>query len=266
MSINIYYGKCIVIGMVFMSDKEKELPDDVKDSVKEANFAMYSALNAHYLILLNRQSSIIGWLIGLIGAVVGVLFLTRTPGLSESLINALISGKDSNAFVSLTVLSGAFVLAVELLISYWIYQRYLMSAVIHLIRKLELHLGNYLGLPGGTTLFDWDKLRENDNHQLKSANKFPMIVKWTLECLQPLSLYIICIIGLVSYKLSILWLIICSINKNYCAIFLSEIFFLGIFVGLIVLIVLHIILFISDNREHKKKRISTQPVGENSGT
>ena len=170
-----------------MSDIAKELSDWTKDSVKDATLAMYSALNTHYGILLNRQSAVIGWLIGLIGAFVGVLVTVETPGPSyQPLLAAVVSltETDKNALISFVALLGAFILAVELLISYWIYQRYLMSAVISYFKQMESRLGTYLGLYPGTALFVWsDELRGQENTQLNTAEILPKPVKRLLEAL-----------------------------------------------------------------------------------
>ena len=93
-----------MLGWKKMRGIPKELPDGDKNSVKEATLAMYSALHSHYVVLLHRQSTVIGWLIGLIGAVVGVLTTVEMPGLCQPLLVAVVSGKDKNALFSFAVL------------------------------------------------------------------------------------------------------------------------------------------------------------------
>jgi hypothetical protein len=154
-----------------MPDEQNESHEKaVKDFVKEVSLSTYSALNTRTDIYLNRQNSIIGWLIGLIGVVVAFLTTYKMPLLCDP---------------PLVIVLFAFIFAIELLISYWIYQLYQITLINDRIFQLEQCLLKYLHLPSDIFPLYWHDKEQKEKSSYKLS-----------EYSQPLSLYVTAIIGL----------------------------------------------------------------------
>lgn len=137
------------------------------------------------------------------GAVVGVLTTVEIPGQTQPLVVAALLNPDRNVLISITVLAGAYVFAVELLVSYWIYQLFQMFRIARYLIKMESRLRTYLGIPQSIVLFGWsDESRGLADAELNATEKLakPMKVALALSSVsQPASLYLAAMIGLVIF-------------------------------------------------------------------
>jgi hypothetical protein len=210
-----------------MNEEPKKLPWAAKDSVKEATIAKYSALYSNLLVNIKQQNSVLGWLVGLIGAVMGVLITVEVPDCHRTIIFAIGSG-NKNAFFLLAVLSGAFFFAVELLIIYWIYQLYQISRVHCFINQMEERLIIYLGLPDCTVLFR----RESESTLMEDARIYATtkMSRWIIVLygyMQSAPLYFMALLGWFAFVFSIYNLTTCLLTILGGLVLLGSLVFLG---------------------------------------
>jgi hypothetical protein len=181
-------------------DVATRLTDEGKEYVKETTLAQYAALQGEIVQRLGSQSTVLGWLIGLTGAMIGVLTTVEIPGLTQPLAVAAVSGTDRNALIAVAVLAAAFTLGVELLISYWIYQLFQMFRISRYISKMETRLREYLDMPPEMVLFGWsDESRGLEDAKLSPKERLSTPVKVALalsSVSQPASLYLMGALGL----------------------------------------------------------------------
>lgn len=247
----------------------------MKVHVKETTLAQFSALQAEIAQREGSQSTVLGWLIGLTGAVVGVLTTVEIPGLSQPLAVAAILGNDKNAIVSVAVLAGAFTLGVELLISYWIYQLFQIFRVSRYLIKMESRLRKYLDLPPGTVLFGWsDESRGLEDAQLKPKEKLSRPVKVALalsSVSQPASLYLMSAFGLGVLLIVIVAMFRVPSPPTLAVRMGLSLLFGALCAGLVTFVFMHFALHkwtigytcspfagVSDNRKSKKEDVASQ--------
>ncbi len=226
-----------------MSKVITPLPDSARGCVKETTLTTYSALQATVVQHLSAQGTVLGWLIGLTGAVVGVLTTVDIPGLSQPLAVAAISGTDKNALVAVAILAATFALGVELLISYWIYQLFQIFRISRYLIKMESRLRAYLDIPPDTVLFGWnDESRGLVDAYLNPDEKLTRPVKAALmlsSVSQPVTLYLMAALGLVILLAAIIAIFRLALPSAIAILIPLGTLFLGLSVGLGVLVFMH---------------------------
>lgn len=170
------------------------------DIIWKAAKIQYQELYSNLLICLERQSNIIGWLIALIGAVVGALFTIDMPD-NQPLILSL-TQKSDNAFFMLALLSFSFVIAIELLIIYWIYQRYQIHRIKELFKKMDNELCKHFSV-------DAPLLERKDEWDDRTSKRKIKKLRFILENIQPIPLYLLAFMGIFPFGFSIYRITFC---------------------------------------------------------
>ncbi len=203
---------------------------DVRQYIKDAILTEYTSLTEAAIRRVSAQSSVIGWLIGLTGTLIGLLIAFSPPGMNYPILLSLIYKPSVEALIILAFLCAGYVIAVELLISYWIYQLFHMFRVAHYIIHLEERYKEYLKINSKIKLLNWESYTKGFEDVRASFSNYSLPVKLILEIskyLQPLSLYIMALLGIIGLITSIVMGITLEINISInMLIFLISISFL----------------------------------------
>ena len=138
----------------------------------------------------------------------------KAPGLQDPLATAALFHPDKNVLTAVAAIAATYVLAVELLISYWIYQLFHIFRIGRYVMKMENRLRDYLGCPEHVVLFGWgthskglEDARTEPEETLSLPVKFALAIG---SLLQPLSLYAMAALGLLGFVLAI----VANVNLN----------------------------------------------------
>src|SRR5262245_42408635 len=94
--------------------------------VKDTILAEFAAARAELNQRIQSQGNILGWTIGLMGSFIGALVSLKPKG-DSTLIFELLNSPSPNVEGLFSILCTGFVLGNELLITFWLYQLYLMT-------------------------------------------------------------------------------------------------------------------------------------------
>ena len=206
---------------------------------KDAIIAEYSRLGMEIRERSNtQQKTVISWLLVLTGGLIGIFLQVDIPGMNMTIVSAFSQNKITPDFMMfLSALMIGYVLAVELLIAYSLYQLYMAFRLSDYILRLDTRIKDILGFTKNYPLFGWDResrgmadidLDEVDEKAKNKVKASLKIASW-LELVTPFTMAFLGLLALAYFT----WT---SHNKGYdflTSILLGSIILFGL--GLIIL-------------------------------
>ncbi len=198
-----------------MEENEKVENNNEKEFAKDAFLAEYNSLREEAIQRVRTQSTVIGWLIGITGTFVGLNIASTPLGMEKPLILNLFVCHSGEATTLFAFLCAGYTVSVELLLSFWIYQLYHMLLISDYIKnKLKKNMEEYLNIKP-YNIFGWEgedsendipKIQKNKNgivlRVLKYLGKVLGLPKFIATKLQPVSLYILSLLGIIGLVIS----------------------------------------------------------------
>ena len=165
---------------------------------KDAIIAEYSALRAEICERVNaQQKTVIAWLLVLTGGLIGILLKVNIPRMDTTLVSAFSQNKITpNFMMFISALMIGYVLAVELLLAYSLYQLHMVFRLSDFILRLDTRIKDVLNFDKNYPLFAWDResrgmadidLSGVDNKAKAKVKLSLKIVSW-LELLTPFTM------------------------------------------------------------------------------
>lgn len=215
---------------------------------KDTILATYNNLSNEIISRLNSQRITINWMIILIGIFAGTFTSIKLPDLETSLLLNLISKPSVDSLILFLVLIGIFSFATELLISFWIYQLFQIFRIDNHINRIERKLNTYLKFNKKITLFGWGDESKGlkDVDSINELMSFPVKIGLAMaSLLQPFFLYATSLLGILTFFITLITIIVSYSKSFFSNIFLSvfiiSLSFVLIF-GFIALLYVHFIL------------------------
>lgn len=178
-----------------------------KSGAKDALIAEYAALRAEIVQRIRSQNVVLGWVVALVGATIGVLLKSYGGGADPPLLK-LLTNPDISSIGFLAVLSAGFATGVEILMTYWVYQLFMAFRISNYLPRLQSRLEDLLDSPEALRLLSWDSdSRGLSDVMLKNGQQHPPLVRFSLKIsawTQPMSMFILAGISLVVMGFS-LW-------------------------------------------------------------
>ena len=119
---------------------------DSNDYIKEAYLAEYNSLRNEALQRVGIQSTVLAWLLGLTGGFLGAALTLEVPDVGKSILIAAWFCPTKSSLIVASILCSSYVLTVELLIAFWIYQWFHIFTISQYINNISEQYKNTFGI------------------------------------------------------------------------------------------------------------------------
>lgn len=226
-------------------DGPKTRSQGQRAELREAILAEYTTLRSEIQIRIGTQKQIINWLLTLTLTTIGAFLTLKVSGDDTLLLKLIQQPLAVKAVVASGIICGVFTLGVEVLLSFWVYQLYMVHRMSDYIMCVGQVLGDMIGLSNRELIFGWERvgcvLDVGIFKELPRRNKSAQKIINAAGYIQPVFPYALVAVGLVctSLAFSFLW-IEAALGQVACAIALSCILFL--LLGIATILVVHVVL------------------------
>ena len=132
---------------------------DNTEAIKDIILAEYASLRNLSIQREGAQNTIIGWLMGLVGAFIGLNIANIPPSeMNNPLILSYLFCPDKEIIALFVFICTGFTLGIELLLSYWIYNRYCMLLINSYILLIEARLRKSLNIGDELDILSWERM------------------------------------------------------------------------------------------------------------
>ena len=173
------------------------MEDDAKAALKDGILAEYGAMRIEIRERIAGQGRVAAGSVALIGGFIGILATVKIEG-GASLIAAVLAADTGESLHVFGVLCAGFVLGMELLLSFWAYQLFLMFRICGYLKKLESQLKAQFQIPDSLLLLSWESYAASMADISVPNNQ--MLVRRSLQAvsyIQPLSFFALSGLGLI---------------------------------------------------------------------
>jgi uncharacterized membrane protein YdbT with pleckstrin-like domain len=153
---------------------------DNNDYIKEAYIAEYNSLRNEALQRVGQQGTVLAWLLGLTGGFLGVALTLEVPDVGKSILIAAWFYPTISSLFAASILCLSYVITVELLIAFWIYQLFHMFRVSRYINRLSERYKSILDIESNIRIFGWDseETRGFADANISNSDRFNKLIKF----------------------------------------------------------------------------------------
>jgi hypothetical protein len=181
--------------------------------MKDALLAEYSALRSEIEARMSAQGTTLGWILALVGGFVGAL-LTLQSASSGSLLASLIHKPAAPDVALFAVLAAGYTIGVDLLITYWLFQSFMVFRISRYIVQLGEQLHDLLDPASPLRLFAWEQPSRPPSDFIPTASpvgRFSMRLAFRLcTYMQPATILGLSLFGAIATLASTLYLYLSS--------------------------------------------------------